>query len=101
MSESAPLPRCGSGFIRESRSAAGGLAQASGALRIEHVVAGQRHRVDLLRELHLEHQMTAAAEGQLGADQIQLPHAAEALVIQNADALAVALEPAAPGAQRL
>ena len=45
--------------------------------------------------------MAAAAEGQLAADQIHLPHAAEALVIQRADAVAVALEPAAPGAQRL
>src|SRR4051794_8947501 len=98
---SALLPQCGRGLMRESRRAAGGFAQAAGTLPVEHVIAGQRHRLDRLRELNLEYEMAAAAKRQLAADQIYLPHAAEALVVKCADAVAVVLEPAAPGAQRL
>src|SRR5262245_10970215 len=64
------------------------------------VVARQRHAVDALGQLDLEHHVTVRAEGDLAADQIKLPHAAEALVIDRADAVAMLVEAAAPLAQR-
>ena len=45
--------------------------------------------------------MPVAAEGDLGTDQIHLPHPAEPLVVELAYPLAVVLETAPPGAQRL
>jgi len=72
-----------------------------GALPIEHVVAGQRHGIDAIRQLHLEHQMPGVPEGEFRADQIGFPHPTEALVIERADAVAVLLETAPPLPQRL
>src|SRR4029077_9385904 len=83
------------GSRSDSGGAFGGLlrGRAVSTLPVEHVVAGQRHGVDRLGQLHLEHQHALVAERQFGAHQIGFPHAAEALVVERPDALAVLLEP--------
>src|SRR5579864_672461 len=60
--------------------------------RLVHVVAGQRDRIDGLGQLHLKDQMAGAPERDLGAGQVHLPHPAEALVIDRAQAGAVLIE---------
>src|SRR5688500_4260002 len=91
---SLPLPQCGRGVCGESGGAAGRVfgRPAVGAFPLENVVAGEGDRVERLGQLHLEDEMTVAAKGDLGADQVHLPHPAEALVVELADALAIVLE---------
>jgi FkbM family methyltransferase len=59
-----------------------GRLNACRAVGVGDVVARQRHRGLAMSELDLEHQMTFAAERDLGAAQVELEHAAEALVVQ-------------------
>src|SRR3546814_12978747 len=59
------------------------------------------HGVDLLGDLDLEHHEALVAKAHLAADQVGLPHAAEALVVERGDLLAVGLEASLPVAQRL
>src|SRR6185437_5228093 len=52
-------------------------------------------------ELNLEVHVAVEAEGDLRAGQVELPHPAEALIVERADALAVGVEAGAPGTQGL
>src|SRR5262249_19855963 len=71
------------------------------ALPIEYVIPRQRHRVDPLRQLHLEAHQPLPAERDLGADEIHFPHPAEALVIDLTYAGAITLEAIPPCSQRV
>ena len=53
------------------------------ALHVGDVVAHDRHRVALAGQLHVEDHLAAGAEHGIGADQVELPHAAEALVVHG------------------
>src|SRR5262245_17564679 len=77
-------PSRGGGAMRLSR-----LDLAIAPLQVGDVVAHDRHRVALAGELHVEDELAARAEHHLGADQIELPHAAEALVVHLCDPVAV------------
>src|SRR5260221_14754172 len=71
------------------------------ALPVDDIVALQRYGVDGARQLHLPDHVFVAAEGDLRAGEIELPHTAEALVIELANLGPVGLEAVPPGAQRL
>ncbi len=62
---------------------------------------GDRHGVDAARHLDLEHHVVVVAEGELAADQVELPHPAEALVVELADLVAALLEIGPPVLDRL
>src|SRR6185503_19238905 len=70
-------------------------------LPIEHVIAGERHGILAFGDLHLEHHLVPIAERHLAALQIELPHAAEPLVIDLRHARAVRLEAVVPVLQRV
>src|SRR6185437_12802415 len=89
------------GATRRSGSAVGGDRRAVAALPVDHVVAGDRHRLDGLGELHLEIDVALIAEGDLRAGEVEFPHPAEALVVKVTHRLAVGEEALAPGAQRM
>src|SRR3972149_4673073 len=76
-------------------------AAGIGALEFGRIVTRQRHRVLTARKLHLEHHLPDVAERDLAAGQIELPHAAESLVVERARLVAVSEEAAAPLAPRL
>src|SRR5215212_4220193 len=79
-------PPCPVPWMRPSRRSACERLQAFclelaiAALRVGDVVAHDRRGVAPARELHVEHELAAGAEHHLGRDQVELPHAAEALV---------------------
>src|SRR3546814_8400718 len=67
-----------------------GSGRAALVLPLVDVVAGKGPGVDLLGDLDMEHHEALVAEAHLAADQVGLPHAAEALVVDIGDLLAVA-----------
>jgi hypothetical protein len=67
---------------------------------IDHVIAGDRHGIDALRELYLENHVGSPAKADLAQHQIELPHPAEALVIKPADLVPARPETRAPMPQR-
>src|SRR5689334_22058086 len=66
---------------------------------IENVVPADRGGVAPARQQHVEDLLRAGSEHHLGANQIKLPHAAEALVVYLSDASPVLLEAHVPLAQ--
>src|SRR5262245_51711155 len=99
-------PTRGSVPLHLSRAAGRHLRLIGGetALLLEHVVARQRQRVDPLGQLQLEDAQAAVPEARLARLQIELPHAAKAVVVADrvelAHALAVGLEAAGPFLER-
>src|SRR5690606_10188755 len=65
------------------------------------VAARSRHRAETLGELELEHDQVAEAERRLEGGEIELPHPAEAFVIEGFRRIAIGQEPLAPSAQRV
>jgi len=65
------------------------------------IIAGQRRGGLLVRELDLEDREAAVAETQFTARQIELEHAAEALVIERGNRIPVRSEAPPPVAKRL
>src|SRR3546814_2263544 len=70
------------------------------AFPVDHVVAGQRHRFDLFGELHLEDHLAPVEERGFAGEQVELPHPAEAVVVQPPDLLAILVEAALPLTER-
>ena len=71
------------------------------ALRLEHIVAGDRQGVDLLGQLQLEDHHVRSRKATSQSREVELPHPAEALVVDRGDLGALGLEALAPVAQRL
>src|SRR5262245_9579383 len=86
--------------LRYCRSSRPGCVTASGGSLVrllpveffDHVIARQRYGIDVLAHLNVEDHRAEIAEVHFGAGEIELPHAAEALVIHLRRLLAVALE---------
>ena len=68
---------------------------------IVNVVAGDWQGIYLLRELHLEDAEARHTEPHFTALEVELPHAAEAFVVEGGSFGAASLEAIVPGSERL
>ena len=77
------------------RSPDGGGVAAT--FRLDQIIARERHGILAPRQLDLEDHLVHVPEGDLAAGEIELPHAAEAVIVagQPLDFLAVGQEAAA------
>lgn len=75
-----------------------GALIAVGARRFHEIVAGQRRRLPVLRQLDLEDHPVLEREELLRSDQVELPHAVEARIVALLDPGTVGGEALMPAA---